>query len=294
MGEPRGYPSDLPPGGIHDATTGRQHVVDHIIPLQGRTVSGLHVETNLRVVEHHENARKHNTWESPGWQRPGDNACTGRDSEARQPFLANMKHAVTRFKSLKEALGQLQRFVRNGAHLQSGPKFEQMGGSRLREALANWLLCVAINSVTQPDRLTFTSDPVGGDWVILDTSNQETWPTEHVMVPNIPRNNDRDIQTLITEAIEHKNKRGPTYARGKTLVVFLNAAGGPWSPDEVARRLPSPFHFEAAWVVALHHGDPEGEYIYDVTRLDLSRGHAPVWRVRIAKGFDGWGVEPLA
>ena len=52
--------------------TGVLHVVDHIIPLQGRTVSGLHVETNLRVITHHENARKHNTWESPGWQRPGE------------------------------------------------------------------------------------------------------------------------------------------------------------------------------------------------------------------------------
>ncbi len=56
-------------------TTRRLHVVDHIIPLQGRTVSGLHVETNLRVIEHHENARKHNAWESPGWQRPGDEAA---------------------------------------------------------------------------------------------------------------------------------------------------------------------------------------------------------------------------
>jgi hypothetical protein len=56
-------------------TTGRLHVVDHIIPLQGRTVSGLHVETNLRVIEHHENAQKHNAWESPGWQHPGDEAA---------------------------------------------------------------------------------------------------------------------------------------------------------------------------------------------------------------------------
>jgi hypothetical protein len=55
--------------------TGRLHVVDHIIPLQGRTVSGLHVETNLRVIEHHENAQKHNAWESAGWQRPGDEAA---------------------------------------------------------------------------------------------------------------------------------------------------------------------------------------------------------------------------
>lgn len=53
-------------------TTGRLYVVDHIIPLVGREVSGLHIETNLRVIEHHENAKKHNAWESPGWQRPGD------------------------------------------------------------------------------------------------------------------------------------------------------------------------------------------------------------------------------
>lgn len=55
-------------------TTGRPHVVDHVIPLQGRTVSGLHVETNLRVIEHRENARKHNAWEDPGWHRPGEEA----------------------------------------------------------------------------------------------------------------------------------------------------------------------------------------------------------------------------
>jgi hypothetical protein len=53
-------------------TTGRPYVVDHEIPLQGRDVSGLHVEKNLRVIEQHENARKYNSWESPGWQRPRD------------------------------------------------------------------------------------------------------------------------------------------------------------------------------------------------------------------------------
>jgi hypothetical protein len=52
-------------------TTGRSHVVDHIVPLRGRTVSGLHVENNLRIVERSENARKSNKWESLGWERPG-------------------------------------------------------------------------------------------------------------------------------------------------------------------------------------------------------------------------------
>ena len=51
--------------------TGRSHVVDHIIPLKGSTVSGLHVESNLRIIERSENARKSNKWESLGWERPG-------------------------------------------------------------------------------------------------------------------------------------------------------------------------------------------------------------------------------
>ena len=67
-------------------TTGRLHVVDHEIPLQGREVSGLHVETNLRVVEHHENAVKHNSWESPGWQRPGDEAAPVAVPRQGSPF----------------------------------------------------------------------------------------------------------------------------------------------------------------------------------------------------------------
>ena len=51
-------------------STGRPHVVDHIIPLKGRTVSGLHVAKNLRIVERFENARKSNKWEPSGWERP--------------------------------------------------------------------------------------------------------------------------------------------------------------------------------------------------------------------------------
>jgi len=62
-------------------TTGRLHVVDHDIPLQGREVSGLHVETNLRVIEHHENAVKQM---AAPWERRGR---TSRGAEAGQPFL---------------------------------------------------------------------------------------------------------------------------------------------------------------------------------------------------------------
>ncbi len=40
--------------------TGIPHVVDHYYPLRGRMVCGLHVENNLRVITHAENAWKLN------------------------------------------------------------------------------------------------------------------------------------------------------------------------------------------------------------------------------------------
>jgi hypothetical protein len=38
--------------------TGIQHHVDHVIPLKGRLVSGLHVVENLRVIPGKENLAK--------------------------------------------------------------------------------------------------------------------------------------------------------------------------------------------------------------------------------------------
>jgi 5-methylcytosine-specific restriction endonuclease McrA len=43
-----------------EAETGIPHEVDHVVPLQGRLVSGLHCETNLRVLPRSDNRRKGN------------------------------------------------------------------------------------------------------------------------------------------------------------------------------------------------------------------------------------------
>ena len=43
--------------------TGVLHHVDHVIPLRGRKVCGLHVHTNLRVIAAEDNWRKHATFE---------------------------------------------------------------------------------------------------------------------------------------------------------------------------------------------------------------------------------------
>lgn len=44
--------------------TGIKHEVDHIIPLQGKNVSGLHIENNLQVITSEENKSKSNKFDS--------------------------------------------------------------------------------------------------------------------------------------------------------------------------------------------------------------------------------------
>jgi hypothetical protein len=203
-----------------------------------------------------------------------------------------MKYPITRFKSPQAALKELEPFIRNGAHLESGKPFKQFGGMRSREMLANWLVCVAYNSANCGD-LTFSSDPLGGDGIICDLATGDSWPTEHVLVPKPRADQTGDAYALILEAIRKKcSEGGAAYASGKTLIVFLNAGAGKWSPNRVARQLPAPLFFAAVWVVGLQCVEL-GEYVYGVTCLDACDGDAPALRVRIGKDFESWQVTRL-
>jgi hypothetical protein len=203
-----------------------------------------------------------------------------------------MKHQVTQFKSLAVALKELEPFVRNGEHLQTGKPFDKFSGMRSREILANWLVCVATNAATEGE-VTFCSDPIGGDGIICDVKTGEAWPTEHVMVPRLRPGETGDAETLILNAINLKRKKGGVaYAEGKTLIVFLEAGAGIWFPNKVAKRLPDPLLFATAWVVGLQSFE-NGEYTYGVTNLDLTEGNAPTLLVRVGRDFDSWRVTRI-
>jgi hypothetical protein len=198
-------------------------------------------------------------------------------------------------RSLQELeTGFTEPFVRDPRHLQTGKPVKRFGNLRPRELLTNWLVCAAFNhECASPDRLTFTSDPTGGDGILLDTQTKETFPTEHVMVPAAPRGKTVDVDALVLAAIEAKNKKGgPAYGSGRTLIVFLNAGTGSWSPNRVAKQLPNPLHFAVVWMVGLHHVNA-GEYIYAVTQLTLENGTAPTFLIRIARQFNSWKMTRI-
>jgi hypothetical protein len=197
-----------------------------------------------------------------------------------------MRYKVARFKSLEVCLKELEPFIRHGQHLETGKPFKQIGGLRSREMLANWLLCIVLNWEAHSPRLSFTSDPQGGDGIIYDGETASAWPTEHVLVPRTRAGAPQDLEQQILNAIARKrSKGGAAYASGKQLVVFLNVGGErPWVPNRIARQLPQPLHFSDIWVVGLQ-GVEAGEYVYNVTRLNLVEGNAPIWRVLTGRSY---------
>lgn len=48
---------------VRSKATGVEHQVDHVLPLKGRKISGLHVPTNLQVITAHANRVKHNAYD---------------------------------------------------------------------------------------------------------------------------------------------------------------------------------------------------------------------------------------
>jgi len=164
---------------------------------------------------------------------------------------------------------------------------------RSREALANWLLCAVLNPDTRPERFTFTSDPLGSDGIIYDSSTKVFYQTEHVMVPKLRAGDPRSIEALITQAVKQKQEKGgKPYAAGKILIVLLDAGGGgKWFPNRATRLLPAT-DFREVWVMGLQSAQ-DGNYVYGVSKLEMLVSGVPTWTVQIAAAFDAWTVRRM-
>ena len=114
-----------------------------------------------------------------------------------------MRYRVTQFKSLEEALKEIAPYVRDGKQLQSGKPVEKFGGMLPREIWANWLVCAVVDA-DWGGKLTFSSDPTGGDGIIRDSETGDAWPTEHVIVPELKSGQTADANALILKAVEHR------------------------------------------------------------------------------------------
>jgi hypothetical protein len=204
-----------------------------------------------------------------------------------------MKYQVTRFKSPAIALKEIEPFVRDGRHLLTGKPFKRFGGLRSREILGNWLICAVVNANAGKDCYTFTSDPQGGDGVIVNVETNESWLTEHVMVgkPRTPHEIESSIECRILHAYSSKiAKGGSAYAAGKNLIIFLDAGGHEWHPRKAAQQLPGNLVFSDVWIFGLLPFE-DGKYVYVVSQLGDPQRAAPTWLVRVDDQFTSWNVE---
>jgi hypothetical protein len=200
---------------------------------------------------------------------------------------------VRRFKSMKIALSELGRYLYQ-RHLYSGPPFKQLHGLRSREALANWLVCAALNHESRRERYSFTSDQAGdrggGDGHIYDSAVQVGYPAEHVMALALNPTQSMSVDDRILNAIAKKQEKGgAAYAGGKILVVMLEGGEQRWFPNAVARKL-SPTDFASIWVVGFQ-GIIDGRHIYAAVSLKFLGMNVPTWIIRMAPDFSSWDVQ---
>ena len=162
---------------------------------------------------------------------------------------------------------------------------------RPREILVNWLICVVGNSEGDAGDWTFAEDPMGGDGLLVDRLTDKAWPTEHVFIRAPEPSNDDSAENLMVKAVEHKQKNGPAYAKGKYLVIFADditdSINGRWHPDKVSERIDGRHDFRSVWAVGLERVE-QNEYKYWIVCLD--ERPCPIYIVSVDVETAEWSV----
>ncbi|MDQ5957486.1 MAG: hypothetical protein QG614_461 [Patescibacteria group bacterium] len=171
------------------------------------------------------------------------------------------------------------RFLRNGRQI---PNFSLLP----REAWANWLLCVVLRDFFGRD-ITFAEDEAT-DGIIYDRDTDQWFITEHVSALDTlgPHSNLKG-EARVLHAIQHKISRGPEYAYGKRLIVFIENAEL-WYPNRVGRAVHGTHNFDAIYCIGISSVTDEG-YTYFVAQLH--NVNSPAWEVFVNYDFTNWTVR---
>ncbi|STX27533.1 Uncharacterised protein [Legionella beliardensis] len=200
-----------------------------------------------------------------------------------------MKLEVITCKSLKLCLEELEPFILNGRHLETGRELKKFGNLRSRELLGCWLLAAVLNHEAMSEDIKICTDPTGSDGILYNTKTQIACRLEQVMATQHSRS-DKNTEELILELIHKKQNKGDkAYAAGKTLMVFLNRRGDSWCPNRLASKLPK-IDFNSVWVVGLQEVVNDS-YCYNLTQL--ISGISPIWKIKIQKAFDDWIIDKI-
>ncbi len=187
-------------------------------------------------------------------------------------------------KDLKVALKDMEPYVRDPQFLTQGKRFSNFN-MLVREAWGNWLLCAVFSRQYNED-FTF-QETEDGDGIVFGKKTKKWCVVEHVCAldfpkgKKLPKNEDRALW-----AINYKIKRGPNYAKDKSLVVFLDGAEL-WYPNRVGRQISWQHNFLSVYCVGLLVGTKEG-YSYSVS--ELGSLHSPTWRIEINHNFTSWNI----
>lgn len=157
---------------------------------------------------------------------------------------------------------------------------------RYREAWANLLFC-AILGFTEGQDYTFQDDDTG-DGIIVNRTKNFWFPVEHVSAMDypkgkeLPKHEDRVIGAINLKI--EKDLKNPGYAKGKSLIVFLDGAEE-WYPNRVGRAIAGKHNFSRVYCIGLTSSK---DVIYRYSISDLRPDHSPTWIIEINDDFTDW------
>ena len=197
---------------------------------------------------------------------------------------------LKQIKNLKVALKDMEPYIKNPIFLTQGKRFSNFN-MLIREAWANWLLCVVLQKLTG-DPFTF-QESEDGDGIVGNKRTKAGFVVEHVCAMDFPAGEQPPKgEDRVLWAINHKVRRGTEYAKDKRLVVFFDGAGE-FYRNRIRKDILGRHRFDAVFCVGLLESNPNG-HSYSVTEFRDSFGDKSIThKVEINKNFTDWKITQI-